>query len=261
MDLSIVIPAYNEAERLGRMLNRYAPFFQRRYGAACEVWIVVNGSRDDTAAIASDYAGRFPQIRVLIEPRPIGKGGAIMLGFARASGRLVGFVDADGSTPPEAFQELAERIGPAGAVIASRWMPGARVSPRQPWKRRLASRLFNGLVHGLFGLRISDTQCGAKLLTREAVQAVLPRIGITRWAFDVDLLFQLRRAGFEIREIPTTWQDVAGSRLRVARASAEMALALARLRLLYSPFRGVVTVYDRTLGRLVSAHGKESRAT
>ncbi|MFA5043345.1 MAG: dolichyl-phosphate beta-glucosyltransferase [Kiritimatiellia bacterium] len=251
MDLSIIIPAYNEEARLGRMLDQYLPFFNARYAGRYEILVVVNGSCDRTEDVAREYARKHETVVVVVEPRPIGKGGAIMLGFARAQGHLVGFVDADGATPPEAFHELVEHIGAAGAIIASRWMTGARVSPRQPLERRLASRLFNALVRLMFGLRISDTQCGAKLLTREALLAVLPYIGITQWAFDVDLLFQLRRAGFEITEIPTAWHDVSGSRLRVGKASADMFVAMVRLRLIYSPFRWVVTLYDRKLARYV----------
>jgi glycosyltransferase involved in cell wall biosynthesis len=251
MELSIIIPAYNEEARLGRMLDQYLPFFDERYAGCYEILVVVNGSRDRTENVVREYARVHEPVGVIVDPRPIGKGGAVILGFAQAQGRLVGFVDADGATPPEAFQELVEHIGAAGAIIASRWMPGARVSPRQPFKRRLASRLFNALVRLMFGLRISDTQCGAKLLTQEAVQAILTHIGITQWAFDVDLLFQLRRAGFAITEIPTTWRDVSGSRLHVGKASADMFVAMVRLRLIYSPFRWVVALYDRTLSRYV----------
>ncbi|MBI2440695.1 MAG: glycosyltransferase family 2 protein [Lentisphaerae bacterium] len=251
MELSIIIPAYNEEARLGRTLDQYLPYFNARYARDYEMLVVVNGSHDRTEEIAQEYARAHAAIRVIVEARPIGKGGAIMLGLAAAQGRLVGFTDADGSTPPEAFQELVGRIGSASAIIASRWLPGARVSVHQPFKRRLISRLFNTLVRVLFRLPISDTQCGAKLLTANAVQAIRPHLGITRWAFDVDLLFQLRRAGLAIVEIPSTWHDVAGSRLHVVKASLEMFVALVRLRLIYSPFRWVVRLYDRTLARYV----------
>lgn len=173
-----------------------------------------------------------------------------MLGFAQAAGALVGFADADGSTPPTAFQDLVDNIGQADAIIASRWLRGAQVSPRQPWSRRMASRLFNGLViRFLFEVNFSDTQCGAKLIKRNAVQKILPNLGITRWAFDVDLLFKLYRAGYKIIEIPTVWHDVAGSRLKIAPVSLEMFAALIRLRLLYSPFKGIVAFYDRYFAR------------
>ncbi|MCX6993826.1 MAG: glycosyltransferase family 2 protein [Kiritimatiellaeota bacterium] len=247
MELSIITPAYNEEARLGRMLDQYLPFFNERYAGRYEILVVVNGSYDRTEDIVREYARVHQPVRVIVDSRQIGKGGAVMLGFAQAQGRLVGFVDADGATPPEAFQDLVEHIGTAGAIIASRWLPGARISVQQPFKRRLASRLFNALVRLMFGLRISDTQCGAKLLTREAAQAILPYIGITQWAFDVDLLFQLRRAGFAITEIPTTWRDISGSQLQVGKASVDMFMAMVRLRLIYSPFRWVVSLYDRTL--------------
>lgn len=251
MKLSIVIPAYNEEKRLAPTLDAYVPHFRGLYGDDVEFIVVVNGSVDRTEEVAREGASRHRGIRVIVEPAPIGKGGAIMRGFAEAKGDLIGFVDADGSTPPRAYQDLVEHIGDAGAIFASRWMRGSVVSPRQPLSRRTASRIFNGLVRVLFGVRISDTQCGAKLLSSQAVRDVLPELGITRWAFDVDLLFKLRRAGHRIVERPSEWRDVTGSRVRVVRASVEMFVAIVRLRLLYSPFRWVVSLYDRTMGRWI----------
>lgn len=251
MKLSIVVPAFNEEARLAPMLKAYGDYFVPRYGDDVEIIVVANGCTDDTEAVARHAAERCSCIRVIVEPRAIGKGGAILLGFKEARGELIGFVDADNSTPPEAFDDLVHNIGDAGAIIASRWLPGSQVSPRQPLKRRIASRVFNRLVRLLFGLRISDTQCGAKLLRREALHTVLPELGITRWAFDVDLLYRLHRHGYRIVERPTVWHDKGGSRLRVGRASIEMLMAIIRLRLLFSPFRWVVTVYDHTLGRII----------
>jgi hypothetical protein len=92
---------------------------------------------------------------------------------------------------------------------------------------------------------VHDTQCGAKLFTREVIDAILPEIGITKWAFDVDMLFCTRRHGYRIVEIPTVWRDAAGSKIKVGRASTEMALAMVRLRLLYSPLKGVVDLYNK----------------
>lgn len=251
MKLSIVIPAYNEEERLPPTLTSYLAYFEPRYGDEFEIIVVVNGSRDGTERVVRERMPDHPALKVIVEPRAIGKGGAIILGFKAAQGELIGFADADGATPPEAFDDLVRHIGDAGAIIASRWFKESRVFPPQPLKRRIASRIFNFLVRLLFRVPIRDTQCGAKVLTREAVRAVLPELGITRWAFDVDLLFKLRRAGFRIVEHPTTWHDVGGSRLRIGRASLEMFVAIVRLRLLYSPFRWVVTLYDRTLGRWI----------
>lgn len=246
-DVTILMPAYNEEARIESTLERYLSFFQDRMGDAAEVLVVVNGSTDRTADIVASYLPRFPSLRIRVEPRSVGKGGALMLGFAEARGARIAYVDADGATPPEALCELLDRMGDAGVILASRWHPESRITP-QPLLRRIASRIFNAWVRVLFRLNLSDTQCGAKVLRREVVEAILPKLGITRWAFDVDLLFQARRAGFRIVEAPTVWNDVAGSRLHVPRASLEMTLALLRLRMTYSRLVWVVRVYDRTLG-------------
>lgn len=257
MTVSLIIPAHNEQARIGRMLDSYLPFFTRRYGRDIEIIVVVNGSTDDTAAVVGRYADGFPQLRCIVEPGAIGKGGALILGFREARGDLVGFVDADGSTPPAAFQDLIDRIGDADVAVASRWCRGATVSPPQPLARRIASRVFNLMTRLFFGLRLTDTQCGAKLMKRAALVPILGSLGITRWAFDVDLLFQMHRAGRIIVEIPTEWHDVAGSKIDILPASAEMAVAIVRLRLLYSPFRWIVGLYDRLVGPLLHPKGLE----
>jgi glycosyltransferase involved in cell wall biosynthesis len=212
-----------------------------------EIIVVVNGSSDNTLAVITEYAGTHPIVSVVNEPRRVGKGGAVMLGLREAQGALVGFVDADGSTSPEAYYDLVEGIGDAGCIIASRWIKGSVVEPQQPLSRRIASRIFNVVVKLFFGFRVHDTQCGAKLFKREVIDTILPEIGITKWAFDVDMLFCTRRHGYRIVEIPTVWRDAAGSKIRVGRVSTEMALAMIRLRLLYSPFNGIVKLYNRVL--------------
>ena len=247
MRLSIIVPAFNEEHRLGRMLDAYLPYFTQRFGALFEVLVIVNGSTDRTADVALARRSDWPMIRVFVDPRPIGKGGAIMIGLKAARGELIGYVDADGSTPPEAFDALVEAISDADCVLANRWDAASTITP-PPRRRRVASRLFNRLVRLFFGLRLRDTQCGAKLLRRSLVCRLLPKLGITRWAFDVDLLYNVYRVGGRIREIPTVWHDESGSHLKVVPASLDMFLALCRLRLLYSPFRWFVTLYDRTLG-------------
>lgn len=251
MKLSIIVPAYNEERRIGSMLAAYLPYFAERYGRDFELIVSINNSADRTEEIVRAFEPQFSQLRVLVDPRPIGKGGAIMAAGAIARGELIGFVDADGATPPSAFEDLVRHIGDAGLIIASRRLPGAIVQPPQSWLRRAASRVFNFLVRRLFKIRITDTQCGAKLMTAQAWRAIVPHIGLTKWAFDVDMLFKTRRAGYRIREIPTVWSDIAGSKLKIGRASLQMFVAIVRLRLLYSPFRWIVTLYDRLLGRVI----------
>lgn len=253
MDLSVIIPAYNEERRIGPTLDAYLPYLRERYGADCEVIVVVNNSTDRTEDVVRDYATRFSFLQCMVEKGRIGKGGAIIRGFRRAEGARVGYVDADGSTPPEAFEQLVERVrrGQGDIAVASRWCPGAQVTQRQPFRRRLTSRAFNLVTRVLFGLRLHDTQCGAKVLTRAMLQRVLRHIGTTQWAFDVDLLFQVKRQSGRILEVPSVWSDREGSKIAVTEASVEMLLALIRLRLVYSPFVGVVRFYDRYLRKVI----------
>lgn len=247
MKLSIVIPAHNEEQRLPPMLEGYAAYFSEKYGSEAELIVVPNSCEDRTTDVAREIAGRFPAVKVLDDPGPVGKGGAVVLGTQSAEGDLIGFVDADGATPPEAFDDLVEKISLDGCIVASRWMEGSEMSPKQPLKRQIASRCFNLMVRVLFGLKLTDTQCGAKLLRREVVLPVMKNLGVTHWAFDVDMLFQIQREGASIREIPTVWHDQAGSKLKVGRAGLNMFVALVRLRLYYSPLRGTIPLLSRMI--------------
>ena len=119
------------------------------------------------------------------------------------------------------------------------------IKPKQKLSRRIASRAFNILVKFLFSLKVNDTQCGAKIFKKEPLKEVLPSLGITKWAFDVDLLYQLKRRGKKILEIPTEWHDKKGSNLKLGKTVPEMFLGIVRLRLLYSPLNFTVKMYDR----------------
>jgi len=251
MRLSIIIPAHNEADRLPAVLRDYAQLFTSRLGHDFEILVVANYCTDDTATQAREIAREYPQIRVIDEPDRVGKGGAIILGAKAATGDWIGFVDADGATPPAEFARLYEVSKRADGVIASRWLPGANVTASQKWLRQLSSRLFNFATRLLLGLKYKDTQCGAKIFKAEAWRKILPNIGITRFAFDVDILFQLKRQKYRILEEPTEWKDVAGSKVNILGSSLEMFLAILRMRLLYSPLSPLVTFYNRTIGKYV----------
>ena len=250
MKLSIVIPAHNEEHRLPVMLEAYAAFFSSQYHEDVELIVVPNFCDDDTVDVARKIGLRFPQITVLDDPGHVGKGGAVMLGAEMAQGDLIGFVDADGATPPEAFNDLVEKIGSAGCIIASRWMKGSLVSPEQSFLRQVASRSFNLMVRCLFGLRLTDTQCGAKVFRCEVMRDVMQNLGVTNWAFDVDMLFQVKRSGATVREIPTVWRDRPGSKIQAFKSPLGMTAALVRLRMYYSPLRSVAQWLGRWLIRL-----------
>ena len=166
----------------------------------------------------------------------IGKGGALIEGLRLASlGDLIGYVDADGATPPRAFLDLVKKIGMADCVIGSRWMPGAVIHQSQTSNRQFASRVFHFIVQLLFWLNIHDTQCGAKVMKREVIEKIHSRLQIADMAFDINLLVSIKRAGFRILEAPTEWTDKAGSKVALVRASLTMFLSVIRIRLIYWP--------------------------
>ncbi|VGO21033.1 dolichyl-phosphate beta-glucosyltransferase [Pontiella sulfatireligans] len=231
MKLSIIIPAYNEELRLPVTLEDYAGFFAGKFGDDMELIVVVNHCSDDTEGIVRKADEIYPQICVVVETARIGKGGAVELGMRQAKGDLVGFVDADGSTPPEMFFKLSENIGDSGCIIGSRWIEGAVVSPKQSWMRRLASRILNKVfVHGMFGLNVHDSQCGAKLFRRDVLEKVLPELTEPGWAFDIDLLCRVKRLDYGIREFPIEWHHVPGNPINFMLMSLQMLASVWRVK-------------------------------
>lgn len=217
VDLEVVIPAYNEAARLPDTLACSAAFLTEQPWRTRLV-VVDNGSVDETAAVARAAvrpAGRV-SITVIGCSRP-GKGAAVRRGITTSSSPLVGFFDADLATPVETLAETvaALRAG-AAAVIASRHAAGARFVRAQPLGRRLGGAAFRALTRPLVP-GVHDTQCGFKFFAREAVQAAIDRCRTTGFAFDVELLAQIRRNGGRIVELPVAWTDHAGSTFRPVR--------------------------------------------
>ena len=235
--LLLLIPAYNEEERIGPVLRDYATFFTRQHTGPFEIVVVLNGCVDNTLGVVEEVARDHACVRFLEFKDPIGKGGALIEGFKLApQADLVGYVDADGATSPEAFFELVQKSSQADCVIASRWMPGAVIHQTQTNKRQFASRVFHLIVQSLFWMNIKDTQCGAKVMHRRVVEAVHPSLRIADMAFDINLLYCIKRAGFKIREVPTVWTDKMGSKVVLGKMSLTMLLSVIRVRLIYSPF-------------------------
>jgi glycosyltransferase involved in cell wall biosynthesis len=236
--LLILIPAYNEEHRIEPVLRDYAAFFQKNYPGKFQIVVVLNGCTDNTLGVVRKVAAQFPMVRADEFKQPIGKGGALIEGLKLASqGDLIGYVDADGATPPRAFLELARHMENADCVVGSRWLPDSVIHQAQTGNRQFASRVFHFIVQVLFWLNIHDTQCGAKLMRREVVEKIHPFLRIADMAFDINLLVAIKRAGFRIREVPTEWTDKAGSKVTSSlfRSSFTMFLSVVRIRLIYSP--------------------------
>jgi glycosyltransferase involved in cell wall biosynthesis len=235
--LLLLVPAYNEEKRIEPLLRDYAAYFRKNYSGEFELVVILNGCIDDTMGVVQKVAAEFPEISALDFPGRIGKGGALIEGLKlHPRADLIGYVDADGATPPYAFHDLLKRIHEADCVIASRWLPGAILHQEQTTKRQFASRCFHFIVQTFFRMNIKDTQCGAKVIKRPAVEKVLPALRIADMAFDINLLYSLKHEGYKVLEIPTEWTDKVGSKVTLGRTSLVMFLSVVRLRLIYSPF-------------------------
>ncbi len=222
-DCTLVIPAYNEEARIGSLLEGISGF-------PGDLIFVCDGT-DATPAVIGAFADDRPSlsIRCLTFPSRLGKGGGIVAGVREASTPYIGYMDADGSTSLSEMERLFDRLATVDGAIGSRWVPGSVLTVRQGLRRRVESRLFNLLVRMLFGLDYRDTQCGAKVFRKEALDAVLPFIRSTGFEFDVELLWRLRQNGYRVEEVPTTWENRDESKVTTSDAK-EMLLGMLRLR-------------------------------
>lgn len=231
VDISIIIPAFNEESRLPKTLLSVRDYFEAR-GGSYEVLVVDDGSRDDTSKVVRQFEKLTTNIRLLSYPENHGKGYAVRLGMLSARGRRLLFNDADGSTPIAEIERL-ERALDAGAHIAigSRAMFSKDTHIETVWYRKVLGRTFNAFVNMLILPGIADTQCGFKLFVREAAELLFARQRADRFSFDVELLFLARRAGFSIAEVPINWTNVPGSKVNLIRDSLLMFRDILKFRL------------------------------
>jgi len=223
VDLSVIIPAYNEAQRLRPTLERTRAFLDRLGGGphakramvSYEILVVDDGSTDGTADVADQLAESITQLRVIRSRPNRGKGAAVRVGMLEARGQVRVMCDADCSMPPEEMPKLLAHIGSGAAQIAigSRYADGARVAAKQPLYRRLWSRLCNQVIQRSLVPGVRDTQCGFKAFTARAAQDLFARARIDGWAFDLEILALARRRGYAIAEVAVTWADDNRSRV------------------------------------------------
>ncbi len=241
MFVSMIIPAYNEEARIGRTLEAYADFFKdkKKSGLDFEIIVVANACKDNTAGVVRQISKKHKEIK-LLDFEQGGKGFAVKQGFKEAlkgNAGLIGFVDADLATPPEAYLDLIRNINGYGGIIASRYVKGSIVKPKQTFFRILVSRVGNFIIRSLFMIPYRDSQCGAKLFKREAIEKIIPKLNMTQWGVDIDLLYNVRKLGYRIKEHPSIWQDVGGSKLNIKKTSVQILLAALQLRILTSGAR------------------------
>lgn len=233
--LSLIIPAYNEGQRLPQTLPQVIEFIGNQ-SFESEIVIVDNNSSDDTQAIAARFAAENPCIVLLSEPVQ-GKGAAVKTGMISASGEYLFMADADLSMPvDEVSKFLPPNLSGYDVAIASREVQGA-VRYNEPGYRHLMGRVFNYVVKILAVPGFQDTQAGFKCFRREVALDILKRQTINGWAFDVELLFIARRLGYDIVEIPINWYYRANSRINPLGDAVKMFREVLKIRI--NGWRGV----------------------
>src|SRR5438874_1368134 len=231
--LSIVVPAYNEAARLGRSLQEIIRYLNDAREPS-EVIVVDDGSTDETAEIArqSLQDSGIVSTRVVRYEENRGKGYAVRLGLLEAQASIALFSDADLSTPITETSKLVDpiRSNECDLTFGSRALDRRLIGVHQPWRREQGGRVFNLIVRVATGLPFWDTQCGFKAFRLEACRPILEAARIEGFAFDVELLYLAHRAGLRIREVPVRWNHAEGSKVSFLRDSLRMLREVISLR-------------------------------
>ena len=223
--LSIVIPAYNEAARLGGTLDAVADYMRQNYPQG-EVIVVDDGSSDETAGLARAALARARPLRtsVISYKSNLGKGRAVRLGLLAARGDVVLFSDADLSTPISEAPKLIEPIlkNECDVAFGSRALDRSLIGVHQSWRREQGGRIFNLFVRLATGMPFWDTQCGFKAFKMSACRPLVEAATVDRFGFDVELLYLAHRAGLRLREVPVRWDHNEGSKISLFSDSFKM---------------------------------------
>ena len=217
-DLSIIVPAYNEEQRIEPTLVALDAFLRRSL-LCYEIIVVDDGSSDDTVGLVTRLSQHMRSIRCIATSPNRGKGHAVRIGMLAASGYVRLMSDADGSIPAHQIEKLIEPIlrGVTDIAIGSRYADGAKTDREQPFYRRWWSRLANQVVQRTLVGGIRDTQCGFKAFTAQAADAIFGLSRIDGWAFDLEALALARRMGFALVEVGVSWSDDPRSRINPIR--------------------------------------------
>ena len=244
-DLTVVIPAYNEEKRIKKTLIQVGDYFSNK-NIDLEVLIVVNNTTDNTVGIIKDIQKKYPFIKYTNIHKAIGKGGALSVGFRKASGKYVAFMDADVASSVAQLNKLYRKISKnddIDVVIANRYGDGSRINGL-PLYRKILSRMFNLVTRLVFSLPYEDTQCGLKIFKSEYAESLGRMIISKKWTIDLNLLVLCKYLDLNVVSVPIIWSEKGNSTLNVKKAFKEVALELYRLKI--NEFKYVLNV-DREL--------------
>ncbi len=211
--LSIIIPAYREAERIpGTLLD-----MDRRLesaGYSYEIVVVNDGSPDATADVVRNLTKLVRNLKLIDLKENMGKGGAVRQGMLLSAGMIRLFADADNSTSIDQFAAMMPLFKDGfDVVIGSRAVPGAKLEPPEPFIRRLIGWMLNLAIQALLLPGIHDTQCGFKAFTQDAAERIFRESRLSGWGFDFEILSLAKKMGYRIKEVPVRWVDAAGSHM------------------------------------------------
>jgi len=246
-EYSIVLPAYNERQRIEKALQSILACIQA-CGWIAEVIVVDDGSTDDTAAIVSRFAEENGNVSLIRNPMNRGKGYSVRNGVLHAQGRTVLFTDTDMSTPIEEAKRLFAAIeSGADVAIGSRWLQRDLQTNQQPLYRRFFGRCFNLVTRLFVRLPFVDTQCGFKAFTNQAARRLFLLQTIERWGFDPEILFNAVHCGMRVVEVPVSWGHDDRSKVSYFKDGSRMLLDLARIRInsLLGRYRGNAITSER----------------
>jgi dolichyl-phosphate beta-glucosyltransferase len=229
--LSLVLPAYNEAQRLPAYLAAVRPYLDG-LGDSYEVIVLDDGSDDGLQEVLSRAADGWPQLRSLRHARNQGKGAAVRTGVLASRGQLLLVADADGATPIDQHRLLQAAIGDgADLAVGSRLVGDAAARCSRHPLRALTGRWFAALANRLFALGVRDPQCGFKMFRGAVGRPLFAALRERGYLFDVELLLRARQSGCKICEVPIRWHEVPGGHFSMLRALPAIFIGLGRLRL------------------------------
>ena len=203
-DISVVIPAFNEARRISKTLKTVSDYFGN-HEFIYEIIVVNDGSTDETEQRVADL--HLPNLRIIGYKANRGKGYAVNYGVKAAKGQQIIFADADNSTPFEQIERLLCYCDKYEVIIGSRYMKGSNIKLKQPLSRKIAARIGNLLIQIILLPGLSDTQCGFKMFQKKAAQEIFSRQTIWRWGFDIELLYIARKLKYKIKQVPIDWYN------------------------------------------------------
>jgi len=221
IELSIIVPSYNEELRLPASLGRIAAYVAAS-GRPTEVLVVDDGSKDRTVAVATAFADRIPNLRVLKNGENYGKGYSVRHGMLEARGKTVLFTDADLSAPIAEADKLLAAMDRYDVAIGSRAMDRSLIKVHESAFREFAGIVFNKIVRIVLRLPFVDTQCGFKAFDRERCRIIFEQQRIERFGFDPELLYLARRHGLKAVEIPVLWSHSPATKINMMRDSIQM---------------------------------------